>query len=664
MIFGPLSSSGGAQTVDSDEYSDPQDRFSVPIPTNWTAEEHSDYTVLTDPDGELTVSIAIVPGSDARTAVEEALTITGVSLDDFSHSPDVQSIPSEQGVDETIIVTYLSDDQTRAVQAVNQRVDDQNYIMIFAGSLDAAAKRNSQIQIIADGFTITRLETTDLTDVARLPITTALLAELDAYIDELLARLAIPGASVAIVDNGNVVLAKGYGVTEIGGTDPVTADTQMMIGSTTKSMTTLMMATEVDDGLMTWDQPVVEILPEFAVSDPELTQTITVRNLVCACTGMPRRDMELMFNASDMTAEDVISSLSTFALFTGFGEAFQYSNQMVATGGYVAAAAAGGSWGDLYTAYLAEMQTRVFDPIGMSDTTFSFEDVESGGNAATPHGYSLDGSYKAIPVTLEELLTPIAPAGAVWSTANDMARYLITQMQKGIGPDGNRVVSEKNLTETWIPQVAVDAETDYGLGWLFSDYHGIDVIAHGGNTLGFSSDLAFLPNEGIGIVVLANGQAASAFTEGIRNRLFELMYDLPPTFDTEIQYFLDQNKAALEELQGQIADVPPGVAGLAIGTFRSEILGDIEFRLEDGELILDAGEFSSPVKYIPQSSTDGEFTFITIAPPVTGSPFTLRIDKDGARTIEFDFSADRYEFSSFGGATPAALPADASPVAA
>src|SRR5690606_10482055 len=133
--------------------------------------------------------------------------------------------------------------------------------------------------------------------------------------------------------------------------EPLTPDTHMMIGSIGKTMTTMLMATLVDDGLMQWDTPVVEILPEFEVADPTLTEQMTVRNLVCACTGVPRRDLELLFNANELSAEEIVESLATFEFFTDFGEAFQYSNQMVATGGYVAAAAAGGEYGNLYDAY-------------------------------------------------------------------------------------------------------------------------------------------------------------------------------------------------------------------------------------------------------------------------------------------------------------------------
>ena len=118
-------------------------------------------------------------------------------------------------------------------------------------------------------------------------------------------------------------------MTEVGGA-PVDADTRMMIGSATKPMTTLMAATKVDDGTITWDTPVVEILPAFRLADAEISETVTLRNLFCACSGVPRRDLEFIFNANDLTPEELIGTLADFELTTGFGEVFQYSNQMAA----------------------------------------------------------------------------------------------------------------------------------------------------------------------------------------------------------------------------------------------------------------------------------------------------------------------------------------------
>ena len=365
--------------------------------------------------------------------------------------------------------------------------------------------------IIGSGFTIKALEVTDLTGVEPLPLTDDLITELEAYIVDTMELLDVPGAAVAIVQGDEIVYAKGFGVRERGKDDPVTPETLMRIGSTTKSMTTMMMATLVDEGLMDWDTPVIDILPTFKVADPEITQKITVRNLVCACTGVPRRDAELRFNAYELSAEEgIIESLADFEFFTDFGEAFQYSNQMVAAGGYVAVLAAGGEYGNLTDSYVALMQERILDPIGMTSSTFSFEEAHAGDNYVTPHSRDLAGEYVPIHFRLELYpYSPIAPSGALSSNVLDMGRYLITLLNRGIAQDGTRVVSAENLAMTWEPQVAMSADTSYGLGWVVSEYKGLLTLSHAGKTLGCTSELAFLPEADLGISVLTN-QSGSA----------------------------------------------------------------------------------------------------------------------------------------------------------
>src|SRR5690606_25192860 len=126
------------------------------------------------------------------------------------------------------------------------------------------------------------------------------------------------------------------------------------------------------------------VLPQFAVADPELTETMAVRHLVCACSGVPRRDLELAFHYGHLTAEDIVESLRSFEFFTPFGEAFQYSNQLVATGGYVAAAADGAAFGELFEGYAASLERRVLKPIGTNDPTLSIDQVVSRGEYAFP----------------------------------------------------------------------------------------------------------------------------------------------------------------------------------------------------------------------------------------------------------------------------------------
>lgn len=619
---------------------DPAGRFSVPIPTNWTAESTSDYVLLQDPEKAIKIHILVIAGKSAEKAIPG-----GWSVIDPAFKLSVKQTstpPAGPGIDEIVIITYDTGDQ-RVVQAFAQRVQDRVYLLLIDASTDAVMRRSSQVQIIASGLTIKGQQKTDLTKVEPKPLTPERLAELDAYIADALKASKVPGAAVAIVQDGKVVHLKGFGVRELGKPDPITPDTPMMVGSTGKTMTTMMMATLVDDQKMQWDTPAIRILPDFAVADPELSQKITMRNLVCACTGVPRRDFELIFNARHLTAEDVVASLRGFQFFTKFGEAFQYSNQMVGSGGYIAAVAGSGTSNDLYAEYVSQMQERIFDPIGMSHTTFSFERIKAAGDYATPHGLNLEHEVQVIPLSTEELLVPIAPAGASWSTASDMARYLITQINQGVNPDGKRVVSPENLQVTWEPQVQVSADTSYGLGWFVDKYKGLPLLHHGGNTLGFTTDLAFLPTAKLGIVVIANAQGSNAFNQAVRFRLFELVYDQPQEHDAQYRYGLAQTDKAIAE-QGALLHKPLDEAALKpyLGSFTNDALGAVTIALADGKLTL-ASE-SLDTQLVRKIDKEGKTTYVMFDPPLAGIGFEFKTEDAGKPVIVLTNPPDTYEF--------------------
>lgn len=618
-------------------FEDPNGLFSVVVPTNWTVEVVDDVVTLTDPDGKSTVYVLAIPGEDVSQAITDAWAKVAP---EFTFEPqNTQEVPSSPGVDQTVVLSRITDDQSRLYQGYGQRVGEMVYIQLYDVDVVAAQQRQAQINVIATGFKILALDETDLTGVEALPLTPELTAEFEAYVNDLLEKLEVPGASIAVVQDGEIVYEQGFGVREIGTDEPVTPDTLMMIGSTGKSFTTMMMAILVDAGLMDWDTKVVDILPTFAVHDPDVTDEITVRNLVCACTGVPRRDLEWVFNT--YSAQQIVESLKDYTFFTDFGEAFQYSNQMVTTGGYVATIAAGGSYDTLYEDFTAELQRRVLDPIGMPNTTFSFEQVTASDNYSTPHGINFLGDYYILPMKVEELLLQVAPAGALWSNAPDMARYIITELSEGVSPDGKRVVSAENLKETWQPQVEVTADISYGLGWLVDEYHGLQMIQHGGNTFGFTSDFAFLPEADLGVVVLSNARLANVFTEAARTKLLSLVFEQESEYDDIIDYLLEQDAINTAKLEEQLQDYDAETVAPYLGTFRNDILGDITISEQNGKLMLDAGEFTSDLRV--RVNDEGETEYLTVETPATGVPFEF-IEEDGQPVIRLDIVTDVYTF--------------------
>lgn len=631
----------------SDErvYKDPAGRFSVPIPTNWTVEEREGYTFIASPGELITVSIVVVENDDEDEALAEAWSVVDP---DFDKAVENRLEIPVSTLDLFTLHTYEMEEDAEAIFQAEVRVyDGVSYVLIFNADLTAAQQRQAQINVIDTGFTIAALEVTDLTETEPLELTDELIADFEAYIEAAMETYGTPGVAVAVVRDGEIVYANGFGVRNPEG-DPVTPETLMLIGSTTKTMTTLLMAQLVDEGVITWDTPVIEVLPTFEVADPDVTQELTMEHMVCACTGVPRRDLELIFNSTELTAEDVIESLSTFEFFTDFGEAFQYSNQMVAAAGYLAALAAGAEYGSLGDAYIDLVEERIFEPLGMDSTTFSFEEALASDNVAVPYGLFTDFTFQPIPYEVEEAFaTPIAPAGGAWSNVLDMAQYMIMQLNGGVAPDGTRIVSEENLRHTWQPQVEISAADDYGLGWIVSDFHGLQLLSHGGNMLGFTSEFAFLPERNLGVVVLTN-QRISLLNTGVVGRLFEMLFELPESVDAELQF--SWNLAREQSLEGleQIERIVEGVdTELYTGAYTNEALGDVAISLsEDGVLMFDAGEFVSELWYIIPEEDDepGDIEFVLYDPPLNGLSVRFEEDDTGIYQMTVGEGLLEYEF--------------------
>lgn len=626
-------------------YTDPAGLFDVPIPTNWGAEERQGYAFLYSPDELITVSIVVAETDDPDTALDEAWAIVDPDFDKtIAATTEIPAPPLEQ----FILYSYeMADDEDFIVQVEVRVYEGWSYVLIFNANLIQAQQRQAQLQIIDGGFNITAIEMTDLSEADPLPITDAFIAEFEAYIETAIETYATPGAAVVIVRDGEIVYANGFGMRNPQG-DPVTPETRMLIGSTTKTMTTLLMAQMVDDGAMAWNTPVIEILPTFSVADPDVTQAITVENLVCACTGVPRRDLELIFNSDTLTAERIIESLATFEFFTDFGEAFQYSNQMVAAGGYMAALAAGSEYGALYDDYVALLEERVFAPLGMASTTFSFDEVLASDNYAIPYGLFMDFSFKPLSFEAEQaFLIPITPAGAAWSTALDMAQYMIMELNDGVAADGTRIVSSENLAHTWQPQVAISASDDYGLGWIVSDFNGLRMLSHAGNTLGFTSEFTFLPERDLGVVVLTN-QRISFLNSAVRTRLFEMLFEQPTSTDDALQFSFNQIRDQYLEIQDNLMrTAEPATAAIAVGAFMNDALGDVRISLnDDSVLIFDAGEFQSELWYYAADENDAEETidFLLYDPPLNGLNVSFAPDDDDVYQMTLGGGINEYVF--------------------
>jgi CubicO group peptidase (beta-lactamase class C family) len=643
-IVAPPSAVRHEEQRETESYSDPNGRFRVPVPTNWRAVAEEGYSALYSPGERIEIYIVVLEG----VGLEEAVSVAWAIVDPiFTLTPSgMEEAPSRPGASRTLYYDYETG-ADQIIVAAAEAADERSYVTLLRGEARAMQERSAQVNIILRGLTLEGVAEVDLRGVMPQQLTEERLAALRAYVEEALVRFDVPGAAVAVVQGDEVLMAEGFGVRERGGDAPVTPQSHMMIGSVAKTMTTMLMAQLVDKELMAWDTPVQAIVPQFAVADPILSAQMTVRNLVCACSGVPRRDLEFFFNANEMTAERVIDSLRTFDFFTSFGEAFQYSNQLVAAGGWVAAAAAGGQYGDLDQAYLDLVESEIFAEIGMTATTFSIDEVMATGNYALPHRLSTTGARVPLPVDADRLLLGIAPAGAAWSTVEDMALYLLTQMNQGITPEGKRVVSARNLAETWQPQVQIDATASYGLGWFVDSYKGQPMLHHGGATSGFTTDLAFLPEAELGIVVMSNGRLANSFTQAIRFRLWELAFEQAHEFDAQAIFTHAQTmEFALAPVVGAVAVEPEWVTPY-VGRYSNPDLGEVILKLEGESLILDSGELVMEVLAVVDTTGAPQgYVINSYIGPVLGIAVQLTHDATDDPLLTLVKGTDEYTFTS------------------
>lgn len=486
----------------------------------------------------------------------------------------------------------------------------------------------------------------DLSGTAPQPLTGERLATFEAYVAAKLAEIGVPGAAVAVVQGGEVVFLQGFGVREQGLPAPVNADTLIRIGSVTKSFSSLLAATVVDAGRLTWQTPLVDLLPTFAVADPDLTPRLTLADAFCACSGLPRRDWQVVLNAQALTPELVIEGTAALPLTAPYGEQFQYNNQIVAAGGYAAAVADGGSPDDLAYAYAIALRARVLDPIGMPHSTLALADVLASGDYAAPHSAGITGALQPLPFLVDDLwVTAVAPTGGLWSSAREMARYVQTELQRGVSPDGVRVVSVENLERTWQPGVALPAAAPgtapalatfgehYGLGWFTGAYGGQRLVWHNGATLGFHSLVTLLPDVDLGAVVITNATIGTAgtFTTAVQMRLLELLFDLPATIDAELAPGPAAVAQARDELLAQLGEVDPAVVAPFLGRYTNPDLGELTLALRDGKLIFDIGTLRSEVR--PHLGDDGAIIdYLLIDPPLGVFPpeLTVSLAQDAA----------------------------------
>jgi CubicO group peptidase (beta-lactamase class C family) len=328
---------------------------------------------------------------------------------------------------------------------------------------------------------------------------------LDDFIAQAMKDWKVPGLAIAVVQDGKVTLLKGYGYRDLEKQLPVTPNTLFAIGSITKSFTVATLGMEMDEGKVDWDKPVRDYLSTFKMFTPDLTEQMTIRDLITHRSGLPRHDM--VWYSSDFSREDILRRLQYLEPSKPLRTTFQYNNLMFMTAGYIAGQLNGTSWEDAIT-------QRIFTPLGMTGTNFSILDTQNSADFGQPYrkGSDLKAELKRIPFDPQcPNRCAIGPAGEINSNVTDMSKYLLFHMNHG-KVDGKQLLSENNSVQMQTSQMAIpgapaykeNGESSYGMGFFLSTYRGHKEVEHGGNIDGFSANLAFLPGDKIGVVVLTN----------------------------------------------------------------------------------------------------------------------------------------------------------------
>jgi CubicO group peptidase (beta-lactamase class C family) len=421
---------------------------------------------------------------------------------------------------------------------------------------------------------------------------------LDSIVNRARQDFEVPGIAVAVVKDGKVVLAKGYGVRKLGEAAPVTPQTLFGIASNTKAFTAAALAMLVDEGRIQWDDPATRHLPAFQMYDPYVTRELTVRDLLVHRSGLGLGAGDLMFfPTTDLSREQIVQRLRFVRPATSFRSRYAYDNILYLVAGQLITAASGRTWDDF-------IKERIFRPLGMTSSNTSVREFRPGGDVATPHARA-DGKLQPLPFSA---LDNNAPAAAINSSVADLAKWIIVQLNGG-DMGGSRLFSAAQSGEMWSPQTVVPAAqlssgalpelvairpnfSAYGLGWGLSDYRGRKIVHHTGGLQGYVSRVTMLPELKLGVVVLTNQEAGGAFN-AITYTVLDHYLGVPPTdwvpvFRTAAQ----RNEAAAAEVVKKAAakrnagSRPSLPLSAYAGRYRDAWYGDVVMEEQGGKLAI------------------------------------------------------------------------------
>ncbi len=421
--------------------------------------------------------------------------------------------------------------------------------------------------------------------------------KIESAISQAMDKFQVPGIAVAVVQNNKVVFNKGFGVIEHDKSRKVTPDTLFGIASNTKAMTATLLAQLVDQHQLTWQTKIIDIIPEFQLASPYVTREFTIIDLLSHNSGLGLGAGDLMiWPETDLTTQHIIKGLKYLPQVSSFRSEFAYDNLMYIVAGEIIKRVTGQDWEDV-------IHSRLFKPLGMDNTYALYSRIPTNyKNVARAH-VPLN---EKLHVVGGNFLEKFSSAGAVASNVNDMAQWLLLQLNKGKTSSEKVLFSTEQSKAMWQPRTLLpvsDAATQhdkmhfyaYGLGWFLNDYHGVKLVHHSGGILGMVSKVALVPEHNLGLVILTNQQSGGAFN-ALYREILEQYLGLPDKDWVEhyhakkLAYDAKEKSRLLREVESVSANSTPSLPLKDYAqTYVDNWYGDIHITYNNNKLRMQFG---------------------------------------------------------------------------
>ncbi|MEW5800143.1 MAG: serine hydrolase [Bacteroidota bacterium] len=430
--------------------------------------------------------------------------------------------------------------------------------------------------------------------------------DFDSYVENVRKAFGIPGISVAVVKDGKVILAKGYGVKVTGTNDKVDSKTNFSIASNTKAFIGTSLGMLVDDGKLNWNDRVIDHLPWFQMSDPYVTRELRIIDLLCHRSGLGLGAGDLLIWPTNTNKQkDVIKRFRYVPLATSFRSAYAYDNILYLVAGEVIEAVSGMTWDEF-------VRTRIFNKLGMNNSTLTFTEAVRKGNNATPHA-EIHGVVRPVAASDSDKTNP---AATINTNAEDIAKWMICQIDSGKLPDGSRLFSGSTTQTLWsvatpigVGKVAKELAplqpnfAGYGGGFFLRDYRGKKLVWHTGGLSGMVSLVAMIPELRVGVAVFTNQEISGAFYSigwRVLDHYLGEKYDWLSAYKAVKARSDSVNDAADKKTMAKRDSLSKPSLPLEkyAGKYNDAWYGDIAVELRDGKLFMQMGATPSLGGYL------------------------------------------------------------------